>query len=76
MISRRIGQPDGRQVLPEPARKEKEANMIARIPKRVPEYTPQQFQLIMWARKTNGSFAYMPGYVVLAANGTGIAQRI
>ena len=71
MISRRIGQLDGRQVLPEPANERKEATLV-----KAPEYTPQQFQLLLWAMKTNGSFAYMPGYVVLSANGTGIAQRI
>lgn len=65
------GQPDGRQVLPEPAKERKEENMV-----KAPEYTPQEFQLIMWAMKANGSFASMPGYVVLSANGTGIAQRI
>lgn len=44
--------------------------------RKAPEYTPQEFRLLMWAMKAKGSFASMPGYVVLSANGTGIAQRI
>lgn len=43
---------------------------------RKPEYTEQEKQLFKWAKQVGGSFASMPGYVVLYVNGSALAKRI